>query len=167
MSIRRQAISCTNDDQDLKCHMKSLIDRVPSKRAKTQTVTLWTHFTLAQHRHRRVLSSFHASLRPSVPTNDVRVLTEGVRYQPEPWGGSLLQMAILDQFLCVPRNLDFFYVWLMSAGRGCCRSLNVLFAQSCHMSLGILVNIGSGKGLSPVRLQAISWTSADLMPIES
>ena len=34
------------------------------------------------------------------------------------------------------------------------------------MALWILVNIGSGNGLSPVRHQAITWTNVDLFTIE-
>ena len=39
-------------------------------------------------------------------------------------------------------------------------------AQWCHMSQAILVNIGSGNGLSYLLYQAINWTNADLLPIK-
>ena len=35
------------------------------------------------------------------------------------------------------------------------------------MMLNILVNIGAGDGLSPVGRQAITWTNADLLSVET
>ena len=53
---------------------------------------------------------------------------------------SILNMVFIGKFLRIIRNIDFFFVSLVSDGRGCCRSLNVLFKlydmnSNCYLYL--------------------------------
>ena len=61
------------------------------------------------------------------------------------WGGAQcyetdcnFKMAMLGRFLRIPWNLDFFFVSLMSAGQGCCLSLNILLCAQINGGRAVL-----------------------------
>ena len=86
---------------------------------------VYIFITLGHHWRRRVLPSFHASGRQSVPLsvflsapNDVTALTlqgfqlwawQLVGWCTVPWSRSIFKMTILGQFLHVSRNFEIFH----------------------------------------------------------
>ena len=82
--------------------------------------------------------SFYPRIALVAPSPGRWLISGNVRKSHAPWRGSLIEMATLSQ-------CSYF---LISAGRGCCRSLNVLLRAIMRISYG-----GSLSGASSYRLQ--------------